>query len=210
MTELENIINRGVLKNNEYHAQLQKILNRVDPFESNFSKDSENLFLIDNRGFVRVLAKTTPILEIFTKEKKVNDYIVRTAVGKYFLDPNFTLKNPMSRSLFNQSYSLLDEFEKLKSKDARRNWGKEINRKNDLFKLITYSKGAVVNGIKIDLDYVVDVILDILLFILGKIKEKGTIFLEYTDSIKYYLVTGYDVYPPNKFKIINDKLTQIA
>ena len=70
MNEVQKYINKGVLKNNKMNRELQKLLNRIDPFEINYAPDLENLYLIDNNGFVRALAKTTPILEIKVKENK--------------------------------------------------------------------------------------------------------------------------------------------
>ena len=52
MNEVQKYINKGVLKNNKMNRELQKLLNRIDPFEINYAPDLENLYLIDNNGFV--------------------------------------------------------------------------------------------------------------------------------------------------------------
>lgn len=209
MNEIQKNINKGVLKNNEMNRELQKLLNRIDPFEINYSNDLENLYLIDNNGFVRALAKTVPIIEILTKENKTNKFIVRTAVGKFYRDERNKLNTDAAKKIFEEVFFLLDEFAKLKSNHNVVTWGTEVMKRNDYFKAVSYDKGSYYNGKKIDLDVVIDLTLDILLFILGKLQKRGTLYLEYKDSIKIFIVTEYEVYDANKFKIINGEFKRL-
>jgi len=209
MNEVQKYINKGVLKNNKINRELQKLLNRIDPFEINYAPDLENLYLIDNNGFVRALAKTTPILEIKVKENKKNKFIVSTVVGKFYRDERNKLNTDASKKIFEETFFLLDEFIRLKSNNNIMVWGTEVVKREDYFKLMSYDKGSILDGKVIDLDLMVDITLDLLLFILGKLKQEGTIYLEYTDTIRFYFITEYEVYVENKFKIIDGKVKRL-
>jgi len=209
MNEVQKYINKGVLKNNKINRELQKLLNRIDPFEINYAPDLENLYLIDNNGFVRALAKTTPILEIKVKENKKNKFIVSTVVGKFYRDERNKLNTDASKKIFEETFFLLDEFIRIKSNNNIMVWGNEVVKREDYFKLMSYNKGSILDGKVIDLDLMVDITLDLLLFILGKLKQEGTIYLEYTDTIRFYFITEYEVYVENKFKIIDGKVKRL-
>jgi hypothetical protein len=209
MNEVQKYINKGVLKNNKMNRELQKLLNRIDPFERNYAPDLENLYLIDNNGFVRASAKTVPILEIIIKENKKNKFIVSTVVGKFYRDEKNKLNTNASKKIFEETFFLLDEFTRLKSNNNIMVWGNEVVKREDYFKLMSYNKGSILDGKVIDLDLMVDITLDILLFILGKLKQNGTIYLEYTDTLRFYFITEYEVYDANKFKIIDGKVRRL-
>jgi hypothetical protein len=209
MNEVQKYINKGVLKNNKMNRELQKLLNRIDPFEINYAPDLENLYLIDNNGFVRASAKTVPILEIIIKENKKNKFIVSTVVGKFYRDEKNKLNTDASKKIFEETFFLLDEFIRLKSNNNIMVWGTEVVKREDYFKLMSYDKGSILDGKVIDLDLMVDITLDILLFILGKLKQEGTIYLEYTDTLRFYFITEYEVYVENKFKIIDGKVKRL-
>ena len=206
MNEVQKYINKGDFKNNEMNRQLKKLLNRTDPFETNYSTDLENLYLIDNNGFVKVLAKTTPILEIIRKENK---FIISTVVGKFYRDDKKKLKTNESKKIFEETFFLLDEFARVKSENNILIWGSEKMRKDDYFKLISYDQGSLLDDQVVDLDTIVDTTLDTLLFILGKLKQKGTIYLEYSKTIRFFFITGYETYDENKYKIIDGKLQRL-
>jgi hypothetical protein len=209
MNEVQKYINKGVLKNNKMNRELQKLLNRIDPFERNYAPDLENLYLIDNNGFVRASAKTVPILEIIIKENKKNKFIVSTVVGKFYRDEKNKLNTNASKKIFEETFFLLDEFIRLKSNNNIMVWGNEVVKREDYFKLMSYNKGSILDGKVIDLDLMVDITLDLLLFILGKLKQNGTIYLEYTDTLRFYFITEYEVYTANKFKIIDGKVRRL-
>jgi len=209
MNEVQKYINKGVLKNNKMNRELQKLLNRIDPFERNYAPDLENLYLIDNNGFVRASAKTVPILEIIIKENKKNKFIVSTVVGKFYRDEKNKLNTNASKKIFEETFFLLDEFTRLKSNNNIMVWGNEVVKREDYFKLMSYNKGSILDGKVIDLDLMVDITLDLLLFILGKLKQNGTIYLEYTDTLRFYFITEYEVYDANKFKIIDGKVRRL-
>jgi hypothetical protein len=209
MNEVQKYINKGVLKNNKMNRELQKLLNRIDPFERNYAPDLENLYLIDNNGFVRASAKTVPILEIIIKENKKNKFIVSTVVGKFYRDEKNKLNTNASKKIFEETFFLLDEFIRIKSNNNIMVWGNEVVKREDYFKLMSYNKGSILDGKVIDLDLMVDITLDLLLFILGKLKQNGTIYLEYTDTLRFYFITEYEVYDANKFKIIDGKVRRL-
>jgi hypothetical protein len=209
MNEVQKYINKGVLKNNKMNRELQKLLNRIDPFERNYAPDLENLYLIDNNGFVRASAKTVPILEIIIKENKKNKFIVSTVVGKFYRDEKNKLNTNASKKIFEETFFLLDEFIRIKSNNNIMVWGNEVVKREDYFKLMSYNKGSILDGKVIDLDLMVDITLDLLLFILGKLKQEGTIYLEYKDTLRFYFITEYEVYTANKFKIIDGKVKRI-
>jgi hypothetical protein len=209
MNEVQKYINKGVLKNNKMNRELQKLLNRIDPFERNYAPDLENLYLIDNNGFVRASAKTVPILEIIIKENKKNKFIVSTVVGKFYRDEKNKLNTNASKKIFEETFFLLDEFIRLKSNNNIMVWGNEVVKREDYFKLMSYNKGSILDGKVVDLDLMVDITLDLLLFILGKLKQEGTIYLEYNDTLRFYFITEYEVYTANKFKIIDGKVKRI-
>jgi hypothetical protein len=188
------------------HRIFEKILNNAEPFKNYFKKDYENLYLLDNNGYVRVIAKTTPILEIFTTDKL---YTIRTALGKSFKNENYSLKSNLAKSIFFNSYNLLNKFIQLQTNSKVLNWGKEIFINNDYFKEISYYKNNIINKKKVDLDLIVDMVNSILFFIIGKMEKNSTVYLEHTDSIKYFLVTDYEVLPAFKFRISNNKLKSI-
>lgn len=207
MNEVQKYINKGVFKNNEMNRQLKKLLNRTDPFETNYSTDLENLYLIDNNGFVKVLAKTTPILEIIRKENK---FIISTVVGKFYRDDKKKLKTNESKKIFEETFFLLDEFARIKSDNNVSIWGTEKMKKDDYFKLVSYDQGSLLDDQVVDLDTIVDNVLDILLFILGKLKQKGTIYLEYSKTIRFFFITEYETYDENKYRIIDGKLQKLV
>jgi hypothetical protein len=209
MNEVQKYINKGVLKNNKMNRDLQKLLNRSDPFEINYAPDLENLYLIDNNGFVRASAKTVPILEIIIKENKKNKFIVSTVVGKFYRDEKNKLNTNASKKIFEETFFLLDEFIRIKSNNNIMVWGNEVVKREDYFKLMSYNKGSILDGKVIDLDLMVDITLDLLLFILGKLKQEGTIYLEYTDTLRFFFITEYELYDVNKFKIIDGKVKRL-
>ena len=210
MNEVQKYINKGVFKNNEMNRQLQKLLNRIDPFKINYSIDLENLYLIDDNGFVRALAKTTPILEIIIKENKKHRFIISTVVGKFYRDDNNKLNTDTSKKIFEETFFLLDEFARVKSENNVLIWGTEKMKRDDYFKMISYDKGSNLDGRIIDLDIMVDITLDLLLFILGKLKQEGTIYLEYNDTIRFFFITDYETFDANKYQIINGKLQKLV
>jgi hypothetical protein len=122
---------------------------------------------------------------------------------------SFLLPGEIAKKIFEETFFLLDEFIRIKSNNNIMVWGNEVVKREDYFKLMSYNKGSILDGKVIDLDLMVDITLDLLLFILGKLKQEGTIYLEYTDTLRFYFITEYEVYTANKFKIIDGKVKRI-
>ena len=79
-------INDGMKNTKETFDIFKKELGREDVFKKKiFIKNSENMYLEDEYGYIKIHIKTIPILALLNKSE--NTHIIITTVGKNNEDP---------------------------------------------------------------------------------------------------------------------------
>jgi len=201
-------INDGMKNTKETFDIFKKELGREDVFKKNiFIKNSENMYLEDEYGYIKIHIKTIPILALLNKSE--NTHIIITTVGKNNEDPLNKLNEEKSKYIYIRAYHELDEFIKLVLNDNSAIFGKEEFMSNDYYKIFKFKDGEKFLGINVNQEVVNGFIYDSLDYIVGKIKEKGSFYLKMEGFLKYFIIYDYEILENNRYKMIDGQLVKV-
>jgi hypothetical protein len=185
--------------------ELRKILLRDDPYTKFAYKSDEEIYLLDNYDNVRIELKTVPILLMMEKK---DEYFTITVSGKNNSNPLTKLKSEKSKYIFSQAFNLLDEAIKNLTKNKQNIWGNEVSINNDIYKYEAVKKSEKIQGFVVNKDNMTESYYLILMYILGKINEKGYFIRYDKDDIIFYITHDYKILPEG-FKIIDGEIKQV-
>lgn len=185
--------------------ELRKILLRDDPYTKFAYKSDEEIYLLDNYDNVRIELKTVPILLMMEKK---DEFFTMTVVGKNNTNPLTNMKSEKSKYIFSQAFNLLDEAIKNLTKNKQNIWGNEVSINNDIYKYEAVKKSEKIQGFVVNKDNLTESYYLILMYILGKINEKGYFIRYDKDDIIFYITYDYKILPEG-FKVIDGEIKQV-
>jgi hypothetical protein len=170
--------------------ELKKILLKDNPYTNYVHKTEEELYLIDKYNNVRVELKTVPI---FVMIESTKEFLTMTGTGKNNTNPLTNMKSEKSKYIFSQAYDLLDEAIKNITKNRQNIWGKEMVINSDTYKYEVVKKSDKIQGFVVNKDNMVESYYLLVLYILGKINEKGYFIRYNNNETTFYIIYDYNI-----------------